>query len=135
MTVNTRGDRMTREELDMVMDPSKVAGRRIMDIAKEFDPEGAMLVAQGRVTLAKPGPEDVLLLYIYQCGALNPDKAISVPDGNENETHMLYLYADDYVGHAGDKIYVTALGIRRLQGIGVIDKKGKVVSFKEGGDD
>ena len=127
--VNTDGDELPVDVVKGIQSVARKIGSAATEGAEET-PEFLYAMRQALDNKGKPGPEDVLLLYIYGKGATSPEKAIAIPEGEENETFIFFLYADDFIGHAGDKVYISYRGIIRLQMLGALDEKGRILSPK-----
>lgn len=126
IVVNTDGDKFPEEMVNGVIAGVKKIGKSALKDL-ESNPELLSILQREMANTKEPGPEDVLLLYIYGTGAMVPNKAIPIPVGEENETLMLYLYSDGYLNNVGDLIYVNELGMHRLRKIGAIDKNGEIL--------
>jgi hypothetical protein len=124
--VNTDGDKLPE---DVVRQTVGIARRVGLSVTKDIEtnPELREMLKRETAARKQPGPEDVLLLFLYGKGAISPEKAILLTPDGEVETQMLYLYSDGYIAHNNDAIYVTILGMRRLQMIGAIDDKGEIL--------
>jgi len=126
IVANTDGDRFPEEMVKQAREVAKKVGESATkDVS---DPELLAALQREMAETKAPGPEDVYLLYMYARGAITPEKAIPVPEDEENETLMLYLYSDGYVLGAGNLVFVSPLGMRRLFVIGAIDDKGKIIA-------
>lgn len=128
IVVNTDGDVLPVD----VVEAARRMGKRVGEVAiKEAreDPELINILRQGMNARGQPGPEDVFLLYLYSKGAISPEKSLLIPKNEESETHVYVLWADDYIQHtSGNRVFVTLSGIRRLQTLGVVDGRGKILS-------
>ncbi len=124
--VNTDGDELPVDVVKGIQKVAKKVGSSITEKEKE-NPEFLHAMRQAMDNKGKPGPEDVLLLYIYGKGAVSPEKALPIPDGEENENFVFLLYSDDFIAHTGDKVFITRKGFVRLQMLGAVDEKGRIL--------
>jgi len=124
--VNTDGDELPIDVVKRLKETAKSVGASVVDDVKD-SPDFLIAMRQATDNRGKPGPEDILLLYLYGKSAVDPDTAISVPEGEENENYIFYLYSDDYIAHVGNKVYVTYRGVVRLKMLGAIDDKGRII--------
>jgi len=126
IVANTDGDRFPEELVEKTREMAKKIGKSATGEVK--DPELLAALQREQAEQKAPGPEDVYLLYLYARGAITAEKAVPVPEDEETETLMLYLYSDGYIFGVGDLIFVSPLGIRRLYVIGAINDKGEIIA-------
>jgi len=89
--INDRGETM---ELDAIAKVERLA----TEVAKQAMQVGAEIY-----------PEDEFLLYLYAEDAIAPKKAIDIP--HELAARMYVLWTEDFVGHVGDKVFLTKKGL------------------------
>jgi hypothetical protein len=78
------------------------------DGVKKIQGLAASIANQAMKVGAEIYPEDEFLLYLASEKAVSPESAIAVPDGFE--ARMYTLWTEDFVGHVGDKVYLTKKG-------------------------
>ena len=88
--INDQGEKMTVDKI-----------KKIQDLA-------AGIAKQAMKVGAKIYPEDEVLLYLLNEGAISPETAVNIPEGWI--ARMYTLWAEEFVGHVGDKIFLLAKG-------------------------